>query len=176
MNEYKLQLKEELEALYNKLLMQHESLPSEVHKEWNTQAMEVVDAKLMELERELTIDIEAPVFEEVETDQTEKVTHKMIEKVQHYVPVLNPRIEYNQFAIELYAEDEFGLDVKIARFNVDGNNGYWVDLKGNYHHVKRWSTIERNLFKIDSNASLPSEYYITKLRKQFEEYQQGLAV
>lgn len=174
MNEYKLQLKEELDALYNKLLMQHESLPSEVHKEWNTQAMETVDAKLTELERELTIDIEAPVFEE---EQAEKVTtHKMIEKVQHYIPVLNPRIEYYNFAIELYTVDEFGNDVKIAHYNADGNVGYWVDLKGNYHHVKRWNTIERNLFKIDNNACLPSEYYITKLRKQFEEYQQGLAV
>lgn len=161
--------KEYLENLYNELLMKHHALPTE-QQTFNQSEMDRIDEMLLEIEKELTIEIDT-TFEEV----AEVETVKAEEKELYYIPELNPSIEYDNFAIELYTKDVYGIDRKIARFNVDGNSGYWVDLEGNFHNVKRWSTILNNLFKIDPMASLPTQHHINKLKAKFKEAQKELA-
>lgn len=85
--------KEELETLYNQLLMQHESLPSEIHKHWNNEAMNTIDAGLMKIEKELTITIETPEMESENVDGLSEsffyLEKELFNKKNHYETVIN---------------------------------------------------------------------------------------
>jgi len=138
---YTLEMKQDLENLYNQLLLQHNSLPSDAHREWNTLAMQAIDVKLSELEKEFTIDIKCNI-EEAETQEVQN---------NYYEPTIYGNYELvNETTIELYAQDNNGWDVKIARFNFLNNCGYYYDLNGTCHSVERYSNILRNLNKIDN--------------------------
>lgn len=159
------QQKEAFENLYNRYLLEILPLAKTATEIKNVEAtMQHIDAELTKLEKELTIEIET-------VSEVEEVTTKAIETVKHYVPVINAIVRVEGSVIELYGKDAFDWDIRIARFNVDGNNGHWVDLDGNCHHVKGFKTILNNLWKIDDNAYLPCESIVKKVRKQWKQEQ-----
>lgn len=139
----------ELEELYNTLLMQHESLPSDIHRDWNQKAMDTIDEALIKHANEQIIIIDTQL-EEIE----EKVKLEDIQEVEVKYDYYEPNIagiyeQVNETTIELYAYNHVGWNMKIARFNFLNGTGYYYDLNGDIHHVERYSTIVKRLNKID---------------------------
>ena len=154
--------KMELETLYNQLLMQHESLPSEIHKEWNQKAMDCIDEGLSKIEKELTIELEFPAHEEVETDTTEESTVAP----DYYEKNLIGMYELvNDTTIELYEKDCTGCKVLTARYNFETNSGYFITLDHKRYRAYQFSKILNYFFSIDENFGYPMEK-IKALRKQ----------
>lgn len=98
-----LEKKIELETLYNQLLMQHESLPSEIHKEYNQKAMNCIDEELSKIEKELAIELEFPTCEEVEVVAENKVSKA--EKA-HYIQSNLKGFE-NYFKTKIYSVEYY---------------------------------------------------------------------
>lgn len=142
----------ELENLYNTLLMRHDDLPSEIHKHWNTQAMESIDTYLSNNIPTILIEIEQEI-ENVEVVENTIEENRSVNEVIHnyYEPFIAGVYEQvNDTTIEIYAYNHAGWDVKIARFNFLHNVGYYYDLNGDIHHVERYSNLIRKLNKIDN--------------------------
>ena len=155
-----LKRKEEWENLYNTLLMQHESLPSEIHKHWNNEAMKCIDEALMKLEKELSIVIETP---EVEEEQEEDQTFEY----RRYEPVITGKCEViDGTIIVLYEQNDTGFWEFVGRFNFENNVGYYYTIEGEMKQVQRYSAITRYFNKIDPYASHPSTTIINQIKKQ----------
>lgn len=101
-----LEKKMELETLYNQLLMQHESLPSEIHKEWNQKAMDCIDEGLTKIEKELTIEFDFSSHGEVEKAETVKENKISKAEKAHYVQSNLKGFE-NYFKTKIYSVEYY---------------------------------------------------------------------
>ncbi len=142
-----LEKKIELETLYNQLLMQHESLPSEIHKEWNQKAMDCIDEGLTKLEKELTIEIglsdsEVEMVKDESSVNIEVNTELEIVKTELYNKQLVTTEETEDEVIKnIYTLDQYGWETRIARFNFLSGYGHYYTIEGEMVEVKRYSTI-----------------------------------